>query len=199
MAQKLSRSFYERSDVVTIACELIGKRLCSNQDGIFTSSLITEVEAYSGTNDKACHANNGLRTKRTEVMYGQGGHAYVYLCYGIHHLFNVVTNVENVADAVLIRAVEPEHGVQHMLERRNMKKLHKRLTSGPGTLSQAMGITTKMTTTDLLGDKLWIEDDTELSTPEIVVSKRIGVDYAGEDALKPWRFYAKGSIWVSKL
>ena len=198
-AKKLTRDFYERPDVVQIAKELLGKKVVSMVDGIYTAARITEVEAYAGRDDKACHANDGLRSARTEVMYGRGGIAYVYLCYGMHHLFNVVTNREGLADAVLIRAVEPFAGNDHMLERRKKAGLDKSLSSGPATLSQALGFKTKLHYgTDLLGDLIWIEDAPLLKPSQINVSTRIGVDYAGEDALKPWRFYEANSQWVSK-
>lgn len=196
---KLQKSFYQRENVVQVAKELLGKTLHTLVDGVYTVAKITEVEAYSGRDDKACHANNGVRTKRTEVMYAEGGHAYVYLCYGIHHLFNVVTNVADKADAVLIRAVEPIEGIDIMLERRKKAKLEKGLSSGPGTLSQALGITTKAHYGKwLLGDEIWIEEAPNLNDTVIVVSKRIGVDYAEEDALKPWRFYIKDNKWISR-
>ncbi len=183
----LERDFYTREDVVTIAQELLGKVLFSNIDQKITAGIITEVEAYCGRNDKACHANNNLRTARTEIMYQEGGKAYVYLCYGIHHLFNVVTNREGMADAVLIRALKPYEGVDTMLKRRKMN--NKNISGGPGTLTQAMGIKTLHNKTDLLGNKIWIQDK-GIKVPEnaIQVSERIGVDYAGEDAKKPWRF-----------
>lgn len=198
-ATKLSRTFYERADVVTIAKELLGKTLVSCIDGFYTAARITEVEAYAGRNDKACHANDGLRTARTEMMYARGGMAYVYLCYGMHHLFNVVTNKEGMADAVLIRAVIPLAGEEHMLQRRGKPTVTKLLSSGPATLSQALGIKTKLHYgTDLAGELIWIEDAPVLKPEEIVVSTRIGVDYAEEDALKPWRFYQANTPWVSK-
>jgi DNA-3-methyladenine glycosylase len=196
---KLPRDFYERPDVVAIARELTGKVLCNNIDGHYTAARITELEAYAGRNDKACHANDGLRTNRTEAMYGRGGTAYVYLCYGIHHLFNVVTNREGLADAILIRSVEPLAGLEVMMDRRNKARPDKTLSSGPGTLSQALGIKTNLHYgLDLLGNTIWIEDAPQLVSKDIVVSTRIGVDYAEEDALKPWRFYVRGSKWVSK-
>ena len=196
---KLPKSFYQRDNVVLIARELLGKYIHSKIDGELCVARITEVEAYSGMNDKACHANNGVRTRRTEVMYGEGGYAYVYLCYGIHHLFNVVTNVQNKADAVLIRAVEPIDGVDVMLKRRRRNKLDKTLCSGPGTLTQALGIKTSIHYGSwLLGNDIWIENASDLKDSEIVSSTRIGVDYAEEDALKPWRFYIKDSQWISK-
>lgn len=196
---KLPESFYQRENVVLIAKELLGKTIHSMFNGELTSAKITEVEAYSGLNDKACHANNGIRTKRTEVMYAEGGHAYVYLCYGIHHLFNIVTNAKNRADAVLIRAVEPLEGVDIMLERRRKERLDKTLTSGPGTLSEALGIKTKTHFGKwLLDNDIWLEDSRNLSSDEIITSTRIGVDYAEEDALKSWRFYIKDNQWISK-
>lgn len=196
---KLSRDFYERSDVVTVGHELLGKTLVTSIEGQYTAARITELEVYAGRGDKACHANDGLRTKRTEVMYGQGGMAYVYLCYGIHHLFNVVTNKEGQADAILIRAVEPLEGIDIMQERRKKAKLDKTISSGPGTLSKAMGISTKKHYgLDLLGDIIWIEEAPLVPKKDIVVSTRIGVDYAEEDALRPWRFYIRDTKWVSK-
>ena len=196
---KLSRDFYERDDVVQVARELLGKTLITRIGGGYTAGRITELEAYSGRNDKACHANDGLRTKRTEAMYWQGGTAYVYLIYGMHHLFNVVTSTEGLADAVLIRAIEPLEGVDLMLQRRGMAAPLKNLSAGPGTLSAALGIRTKdHYGLDLLGDTIWIEDAPLLSPNEMIVSTRIGVDYAEEDALKPWRFYMADTPWVSK-
>lgn len=196
---KLPRKFYERSNVVLVAKDLLGKHLCVNSDEGLTIGRITEVEAYSGRNDKACHANNGLRTNRTEVMYGPGGYSYVYLCYGIHHLFNVVTNKKERADAVLIRAIEPMEGMVLMLERRKRAKLDKNLCSGPGTLSKALGINFKYHYgLDLLGDQIWIEDQPNIEENEIEYRTRIGVDYAEEDALKLWRFYIKNNKWISR-
>jgi len=196
---KLSRSFYERPNVVELAKDILGKQLHTQINGKHTFGLITEVEAYAGQNDKACHANGGLRSKRTEVMYGRGGYSYVYLCYGIHNLFNIVTNKENHADAVLIRGIEPLSGEKEMLKRRNMDKMHKRLSAGPGTLTQALAINTKdHYGIDLLGDTIWLAHGKSLSEDDIVSSTRIGVDYAEEDALKPWRFYIKGSRFISK-
>lgn len=197
---KIPPDFYLQDNVVQVAKALLGKTLHTRIDGHYCVARITELEAYSGRNDKACHANNGTRTARTEVMYAQGGKAYVYLCYGVHHLFNVVTNVQDQADAVLIRAVEPLEGIETMLSRRKKEKVNKVLSSGPGTLSQALGIDYKRHYgADLLGDTIWLEDAPDLSAGQMVVSRRIGVDYAEEDALKPWRFYMRDSPWVSKV
>lgn len=182
---KLPRSFYLDDDVVAIARDLLGKVIVTQLHGHRTAAIITETEAYAGVNDRASHAWNGRRTARTEVMFGQGGTAYVYLCYGIHHLFNVVTNVEGVPHAVLVRAVKPVEGTAIMRERRGGNLT----TNGPGTLSIALGIRTAHTGTDLLGDAVWIEDrDIAVPRRHIIAGPRIGVDYAGKDALLPYRF-----------
>ncbi len=193
--EKIDRSFYERTDVVEVAKDLLGKYLVSKLNNEITIGMIVETEAYCGRNDKACHANN-KRTPRTEVMYGSGGHTYVYLCYGIHHLFNVVTNIEGMADAVLVRALEPIDGIEAMQNRRGNKTDN--LTKGPGVLSQAMGIRSSMTGLDLLGDKIWLSHGKKIDF-DIETDTRIGVEYAQEDALRPWRFYIKGNKYVSKI
>ncbi|WP_428235127.1 DNA-3-methyladenine glycosylase [Gracilimonas sp.] len=199
MSSKLSRSFYERNEVVQISKELIGKVICTNFDGEQTAGIIVETEAYNGRTDRACHAYPDVRTARTETIYGPPGYAYVYLCYGIHHLFNVVTNRVGLADAILIRAIQPIEGEDVMVQRRGKDKLQPVITNGPGKLSQAMGITTSNNESDLLGDIIWIEDrGIEFTEEEIEASPRIGVDYAGEDAGLPWRFTVKGSKWISK-
>lgn len=197
---KLPPSFYCQDDVVDLARQLLGKVLCTHLDGkTLTSGIITETEAYCGRRDKACHANGGVRTDRTETMYRSGGVAYIYLCYGIHHLFNIVTNVEDKADAILIRAIKPVDGKEIMLERRNAQKVGPSLTAGPGRLTQALGITTTLDATDLTGDTIWIEDrGNSVSDGAITATKRVGVDYAGEDADLPWRFYPSDSRWVSQ-
>lgn len=198
MGKKIPLDWYLNSDVVEMARLLLGRVLCSQINGKSTKGLIVETEAYSGDNDKACHANNQRMTQRNKVMFDQGGHAYIYLCYGIHHLFNVVTNVKGKADAVLIRALEPVSGIETMLERRRMTKAEKRLTSGPGVLTEALGIKTSQYGTPLDSDLIWIEDANKVSKEDIVATTRVGVDYAEEDALKPWRFYLKENAWVSK-
>lgn len=190
----LPLSFYARPDVTHVSRDLLGKRLCTLIDGHFTSGIITETEAYCGRGDKACHANNGKRTPRTEVMFGNPGHAYIYLCYGIHHLFNVVTNKEGLADAVLVRAVYPEIGVDLMRLRRGVTPFQN-LTNGPGKFTQALGITTSLNTTSLFSKPLWIEDTSFTYSPSFIThSKRIGIDYAGEDALRPWRYSIDPSL-----
>ncbi len=184
----LPLSFYANPDVVDVAQKLLGKVLCAQIDGVFTSGIISETEAYCGRNDKACHANNGKRTERTEVMFGKPGHAYIYLCYGIHHLFNVVTNQKGLADAVLIRSVIPADGLDRIKKRREIKN-HTDLTNGPGKLTQALGITTSLNKTDLRKPPVWIEErGIEVSEPNIIPSKRVGVEYAGDHAERLWRF-----------
>lgn len=192
---KLSRDFYLRDDVVTISVDLLGKVLCTRIDGELTRLIITETEAYAGITDKASHAYGNRRTGRTEPMFGQGGTAYVYLCYGIHHLFNVVTNKSGVPHAILVRAGVPMSGIDVMLKRRNKKKTDKTLLAGPGSLAQALGITTDLTGTCLLGRQIWIEDrGIEIDERSIVTSARVGIDYAGDDAQRPYRFRADISL-----
>lgn len=195
---KLPATFYQRKNVCAIARDLIGKVIVTTFDHIFTAARIVETEAYNGPADRASHAWNGRRTDRTEIMYAHGGVAYVYFCYGIHHLFNVVTNVNDVPHAVLIRAVEPMYGIEDMLIRTGKKKADHTLTRGPGNVSKALGIFTHHTGADLQSDHLFIADDgTRISRPQIIATPRIGVDYAGEDALLPYRFIVKGNPYVS--
>jgi DNA-3-methyladenine glycosylase len=196
--KKLDHSFYDREDVVLIAKQLLGKILVTNENGLITSGRIVETEAYNGIIDRASHAYDGRRTKRTEVMFGKPGSAYVYLCYGIHHLFNVVTNSEGTPHAVLIRGVEPLEGIDLMLARTGKPKLDASLTRGPGNVSKALGIKTSDTGVDLHGNRIYIAEDGFLYEPAwIGKSERIGVDYAGEDALLHYRFYIRGNRFVS--
>ena len=196
--KKLPGSFYQRKNVLQIAKELLGKLLVTKLDGVETSGRIVEVEAYNGIVDKASHAFAGKRTKRNEIMYADGGAAYVYLCYGIHHLFNVVTNDREMPHAILIRAVEPVKGIDTMLKRVGKKKFDHSLTRGPGNLSKALGIFTKHSGCSLRSNELFIADDGfVLNKRDIAASPRIGVDYAGKDALLPYRFYVKGNPYVS--
>jgi DNA-3-methyladenine glycosylase len=196
--KKLDDSFYNRNNVLKIAKALLGKILVTKFEGQLTSGRIVETEAYRGETDKASHAYGGRRTKRTEIMYGEPGKAYVYLCYGIHHLFNVVTNKKNIPHAILIRAVEPLDGIDIMLERTRKIKLDISLTKGPGNVSKALGLLSHHTGKNLLNDEVFIaEDGFKLNKKEIEISKRIGVDYAAEDALLPYRFSVKGNKYVS--
>lgn len=196
--QKLPLQFYERSDVALVAKELLGKVLITNFNTIVTAGRIVETEAYNGIVDKASHAFNNRRTNRTEIMFGHGGVAYVYLCYGIHHLFNVVTNLQDVPHAVLIRAVEPVAGVPYMLERTGKLIAGFDLTRGPGNVSKALGISVKNTGSSLLANEIFIADDgSNINQKDIIVSARIGVDYAAEDALLPYRFSLRDNKYVS--
>lgn len=195
----LPESFYTGKDVVKIARQLLGKALVTNFAGVYTTGIIVETEAYAGAIDKASHAYGGRRTQRTEIMYSRGGVAYVYLCYGIHHLFNVVTNVQDTPHAVLIRAVEPLEGIAHMLERRGKDILQPSLTAGPGAMSVALGIHTSHTGTSLQSEELHIEDrGIKVPAKDIVAATRVGVAYAADDAMLPYRFYIKGNKYVSK-
>lgn len=195
---RLPRSFYQSSDVVKIARALLGKKLVTRINGQVTSGIITETEAYHES-EKACHAYNGRKTPRTEVLFESGGMSYVYLCYGIHNLFNVVTGQKGEAAAVLVRAIAPSEGMSAMLDRRSMDRLESRLSAGPGMLTQALGLTLKNNRASLTSDRgLWIEPSVEIDARQILVSSRIGVDYAEEDAYLPWRFYLKDCDWVSK-
>lgn len=194
---KLEESFYHRTNVTTIARELLGKELVTRISGKVASGMIVETEAYSHT-ERGCHAFNGKMTERNKVMFESGGISYVYLCYGIHHLFNVVTNVHGVANAVLIRALEPLQGKSTMLSRMKTTAIQ-RLTSGPGKLTKALGINRKHNSEDLQGDTIWIEDNGyQLLPSQIKASPRIGIDYAGADAMLPWRFTIAENKWVSK-
>ncbi len=186
---KLGKEFYRRDDVVQISRDLLGKVLCTHIDGLRASAVITETEAYAGAGDKASHAFGDRRTKRTEPIFAEGGIAYVYLCYGIHHLFNVVTSVADTPHAVLIRAGTPLDGTAAILERRRKKRIDKKLLGGPGSLAKGLGIVTDYTGTDLVEDVIWIEDQgVVVRTGDITAGPRIGVDYAGEDAKRPYRF-----------
>lgn len=193
----LPADFYLRADVVQVAQDLIGKLLITKIDGKLTSGIITETEAYAGITDKASHAYGNRRTSRTETMYKNGGVAYVYLCYGIHHLFNIVTNVNQIPHAVLIRSIMPVDGIDVMRKRRKIESMLK-LTTGPGKLSQALAISKKHDGTNLQKMPIWLEDiGNSIPANDIHQTTRIGVDYAGEDAKLPYRFYLKNSEFVS--
>lgn len=193
---KLDQTFYRQADVTRVARALLGKLLVTRAGGSITSGIIVEAEAYSHK-ERGCHAYNNRLTQRNKVMFGDGGHAYVYLCYGIHHLFNAVTNRPGIGDAVLIRALEPKHGLEVMLRRMGADS-PRRITSGPGKLSKAMGIDRSMNGSSLAGPEVWIEDGVKVGRGSIISSTRIGIDYAGEDAKLPWRFTIGNNEWVSR-
>ncbi|MFC1497149.1 DNA-3-methyladenine glycosylase [Verrucomicrobiota bacterium] len=207
--RKLQRSFFLRSNVILISTHLIGKYLftqlhpcgCAEQSrsrNAKTGGMIVEVEAYAGPQDRASHAYGNRRTKRTEIMYSKGGVAYVYLCYGIHSLFNIVTNVEDIPHAILVRAIQPTHGISTMLKRRKKKKNDRSIAGGPGALTQALGIDTSHNGAKLSGNQIWLEDrDVVIPPAQIEALPRVGIDYAGKDAKRPWRFRIKNNPWTS--
>lgn len=183
-------NYFRNDDVVYLAKDLIGKYLFTQIGGQIAGGIITETEAYKGTTDKASHAYNGRRTNRNEMMYADGGIIYVYMCYGIHYLLNIVTNCADIPDAILIRSILPTHGEELMLQRTGKSTVVPTLTQGPGKVSKALGIHLSHNGCALNSDLIWIEDR-QLTIPDnaIVASPRIGVGYAGEDALLPYRFY----------
>lgn len=197
---RLSADFYLREDTVQIAKDLLGKVLVTTFNNQRTAGRIVETEAYKAPEDKACHAYLNRNTKRTKTMFLPGGVAYIYLCYGIHHLFNVVTGPEGAAHAVLVRGLEPMEGQDIMLERRKLDRIKPQLTAGPGVMSMAMGIHKRydaISLTDAEGP-IWIEDAPNLAADDIQAGPRIRIDYAEECAAWPWRFFQKDSRWVSR-
>jgi DNA-3-methyladenine glycosylase len=196
--EKLPLVFYQRKNVLQIAKELLGKIIVTKFNHSITSARIVETEAYAGVMDRASHAYGARRTNRNDIMFARGGVAYVYLCYGIHHLFNVVTNIEGIPHAILIRGAEPLTGIDAMLERTGKEHLDHTITRGPGNFSKALGIYTIHSGTSLIGNTLFIADDGfRYKKKEIFASPRIGVDYAGKDAALPYRFYIKCNPFVS--
>ena len=196
--KKVPLSFYKRKDVVKIAKELLGKIVVTNFDGKVTSGRIVETEAYAGITDKASHAFSGKRTARNEHMYSAAGTAYIYICYGMHQMLNVVTNDKEIPDAILVRAIEPLEGIEIMLERTGKKKVDKTLTRGPGNVGKALGIFKHHSGLFLLDEEIYLLDDgKKIAEQNIGISKRIGVESAGADAMLPYRFYIKGNKNVS--
>jgi DNA-3-methyladenine glycosylase len=196
---KLERDFYTRADTLAVARELLGKRLVvPAPGGARVSGRIVETEAYLGVEDRAAHSYGGRRTARTETMFRVGGTVYVFFVYGMHHQFNVVAGPEGRPHAVLVRAVEPEEGIELMRERRPVKK-GRELTNGPGKLCRALGIDGGYNGEDLTGARVWVEETgVRLAPEEVAAGPRVGIDYAGEDVLKPWRFWVKGNEYVSR-
>lgn len=192
---KLPLDYFLSKDVLTIAKELLGKMLFTSICGDICGGMIVETEAYRAPEDRASHAYKNRKTARNAVMFERGGIAYIYLCYGIHNLFNIVVGDRGVAHAVLIRAIEPLIGVDVMLRRRKKEKMTRALCGGPGALCQALSITRDLNGEKIEGPLIWITDyrqiDSILSTP------RVGVEYAGEDALLPWRFRVNNNPWTS--
>ncbi|TCN60067.1 DNA-3-methyladenine glycosylase [Flavobacterium circumlabens] len=196
---RLGFSYYLNQDVLFLAKDLLGKVLYTQIDGAISAGIIVETEAYFGVQDKASHAYGGRRTNRTETLYRQGGISYVYLCYGIHNLFNMVTSVEGEPHAVLIRAIEPLIGIDLIEARRNMPAAKAAISSGPGSATKALGIDRTFNEKDLTGEEIWVEDH-GIRYPDdaIAALPRVGVAYAQEDALLPWRFFVKDNKYVSK-
>jgi len=195
---KLKREFYLREDTVEVAHDLLGKLIVvPDSEGRRVSGMIVETEAYLGVEDRAAHSYGGRRTPRNEVMYGPAGRVYVFFVYGMYNQFNVVTGPADHPHAILIRAVEPVEGIEIMRERRGGKK-DRNLTSGPGKLCIALAIDRSLNGEDLRGNRIWLDDHRSFSGAEIAVGPRIGIDYAGEDAEKPWRFWVRDNEFVSK-
>jgi DNA-3-methyladenine glycosylase len=196
--KKLGEAFYDRADVLKIARELLGKILVTRFDGVYTSGRIVETEAYAGVGDRASHAFGGKRTARSEAIYGAPGEIYMYICYGMHHLFNVVTNKKDIPHAVLIRSLEPLQGISAMLQRTGKPELDYTLTRGPGNLSRALGLNKQHSGGSLLSDEIYIADDgLKYKKGQILVTKRIGVESAREDAERLYRFIVVGNPYVS--
>jgi DNA-3-methyladenine glycosylase len=184
--RKVTRAFYAR-DTLTVARELIGMHLVHAEGGTLRTGRIVETEAYQGPEDLAAHSSRG-RTRRTEVMFGPPGHAYVYFIYGFWHCLNLVTQAAGVPHAVLLRALEPVTGIDDK-------------TWGPGLLCRAMHIDKALNGADLCGDVLWLEKPLAYGRQpaRTARSARIGVDYAGKWARRPWRFYDRDSRYVSTV
>lgn len=196
--KKLTLSFYNRKDVLTIAREMLGKVVYSNIDGEITSGRIVETEGYVGTVDKASHAFGGRRTVKNEHMYHAAATAYIYVCYGVHQMLNIVTNEKDVPDAVLIRAIEPMAGLDIMSQRTGKSETNPTITRGPGNVGKALGIHKRNSGIHLLDDVIYLmDDDFKFPSDAIGESHRIGVESAGADALLPYRFYVKGNAYVS--
>jgi DNA-3-methyladenine glycosylase len=195
----LPLSYYRHHNVVELARDLIGKTICTKINGKKTCGIITETEAYAGVTDRAAHSFGGRRTRRTEVMYSHGGVSYVYLCYGIHHLLNIVTNQKDVPEAVLIRAIYPTEGLGEILKRRNAASFTRQLCVGPGKVSAALGVNLLHNNLPLTGKTIWLKDEKiKFDRSKIKSGPRIGVEYAGEDARLPYRFWIDDMTLIIK-
>lgn len=199
MSTKLPLSFYQRNNVVLVARELLGKYVYANISGQLCGGIIIETEAYRGSEDRGSHAYNNRRTPRNEIMFGAGGVIYMYICYGIHDMLNIVSGTEGMSHAILIRAIEPLTGINIMRERRNLYDQDKRLCQGPGSLSKALGLNKLHNGTDLQKDEIWIEDKgLSYLDEEVVATARVGMNFEGPYKQIPWRFYVKGNPFVSR-
>ncbi len=193
-AYKLPLDFYQNDNVVEVAKSLLGKKLITSINGFVAGGYITETEAYDAS-EKGCHAYNNKRTKRTEILFDYGGKAYVYLCYGIHYLFNVVTGKKDHGCAVLIRGIHPTIGID-IIEKRRNQNMNKNICDGPGKVAQALSINKSFYGIDLQEDTIWIEEGIQVRNKDILTTPRIGIDYAEKDALLPWRFLIKETISI---
>ena len=196
---KLPKSFYQRDDAIIIARDLLGKTLYTNINGRLTGGIIIETEAYNGPDDRGSHAYNNKRTPRNEMMYNEGGVVYMYICYGIHDMLNIVTGSSGSSHAVLIRAIEPTSGIEIMEERRSVYNQPVRLCQGPGALGKALGLSKTHNGFDLQGSIIWIEDNgITFNDEQVTASARVGMNFDGPYKTVPWRFYVKGNKYVSK-
>lgn len=199
MKNKLPLEFYQQPDVVSVARELLGKHVYSFIDGKLTGGIIVETEAYRGPDDRGSHAYNNKRTPRNEMMYSAGGVAYMYICYGIHDMLNIVTGIEGMSHAALIRAIEPTEDLETMRIRRGIFEQDRRLCQGPGALAKALGLTKFHNGTDLHGDNLWLTDEgVYYEEDQIVASARVGMNFDGPFKTIPWRFYVRRNPYVSR-
>jgi len=197
-SRKLPREFYTRPNTLQVARELLGKLLVvAGEDSKRVSGIIVETEAYKGPLDKASHAYGHRRTSRTETMYGLGGTAYVYFVYGMYHQFNVVTGEAETPHAILVRGVEPVEGLEMMRMRRHIKT-DRDLTNGPGKLCIAMNIDRTFDRADLLGERIWIEEYKKFKPRHVASGPRVGISYAEDYVNKPWRFWIKDNLFVSR-
>jgi DNA-3-methyladenine glycosylase len=194
---KLSPDFYTQENTLSVCRQLLGKKLCTLIDGILTCGIIVETEAYRGPEDLGSHAYNNRRTTRNDVMYAEGGVVYMYICYGIHDMLNIVTGKEGSSHAILIRALQPTEGIPEMRARRGTQDL-KRLCKGPGALAKALGLSKKHNGTSLQSDVIWVEDTPALSAEHIVETSRVGLNIQGVYRDIPWRFYIKGNPFISR-
>ncbi len=200
MSRVIPKNYYQNPDTLYLAKDLLGKTLFTHFKQQLCSAKIIETEAYIAPDDRGSHAYNNLRTKRTETMFGEGGRAYIYLCYGIHSMVNVVTGPKESAHAVLIRAVEPLSNFSAMKSRVKTKKKDILLGSGPGNVCKSMGITTQHNNLEFFTkENIWIEDNNiTIDNSQIIESPRVGIAYAKEWANRNWRFYIKDHPSVSK-
>lgn len=198
--KRLISEYFLNDDVLFVARDLLGKSLFTNIGGEVSGGIIVETEAYRGIDDRASHAFGGRKTRRNAMMFAEGGVAYVYLCYGMHCLLNFVTNAEGIPDAVLIRSILPTHGSELMLKRTGKHRVNADLCNGPGKLSKALGVDMTMNGAPLNSDKIWLEDrDLLVSPSDFATAPRVGVDYAGEDALRPYRYTLLDSFLTQKF